>query len=152
MLSKNLRVVGCGGVLLIKTQLDGRQQNQIVKWHIAYSQCLKERTDSAHSLLFVARWCSRADSSAVPALLAAERAVAVAVAAAATEPWAIFSVIAAPASKPFPAMAIKESAPELACDHILKSINETELIGYQDRAAKLRNHLPFATDYENNSV
>ena len=62
MLSKNLRVVGCGGVLLIKTQLDGRQQNQVVKWHIAYGQCLKERTDSAHSLLFVARWCSRADS------------------------------------------------------------------------------------------
>ena len=41
---------------------------------------------------------------------------------------------------------------QLSQTHSLRSIGDSVLIQYHDRPYKLRNHLPFAVDYSNNSL
>ena len=41
------------------------------------------------------------------------------------------------------------SIPKQLDNHTLDSINKAVILRYEDRPLKLRNHLPFAVDYEN---
>jgi len=49
-------------------------------------------------------------------------------------------------------MKIRHIPSLLNQNHSLQSLNSTVIARYHDRPLKLRNHLPFAVDYKNNSL